>query len=282
MSVSQAPPIVTLTTDFGLADHYAGSMKGVILSRCSEARLVDISHEIPPFSIYSAAYTIDQAAPFFPPGTVHVVVVDPGVGTARRGLCAEALGQIFVAPDNGVLSLVAQRDGKMRARELTNRDLWLPWISPTFHGRDIFAPTAAALASGAARVEDVGPIVSRVEELTDLRPRQMEPGFWVGRILSVDRFGNAITNLKTSDFAQIAWEEFAIEIGEHRVDAFSRTFGDAARDVCFAFFGSSGHIELGMNQQSAGGRLGISAGDAMTLRVLPRAVEAEATMAEEG
>jgi S-adenosyl-L-methionine hydrolase (adenosine-forming) len=261
------PPIITLTTDFGLADHYVGTMKGVILSRCPEARLVDISNEIPPFSIYAAAYTIDQASPFFPPGTVHLVVVDPGVGTARRGLCAEALGQYFVAPDNGVLSLLALRDGKMRARELTNRELWLPWISPTFHGRDIFAPTAAALASGAARFEDVGPMVSRTEGLADLQPRQIEPGVWLARILSVDRFGNAITNLKTSDFARVALAEFAIEIGPHRVDTFSRTFGDATPDVCFAFFGSSGYIELGINQQSAGGRLGISAGDRMTLRM---------------
>jgi S-adenosyl-L-methionine hydrolase (adenosine-forming) len=267
MSVSRLPPIVTLTTDFGVADHYAGTMKGVILSRCPEARVVDISHEIPPFSIYSAAYTIDQAAPFFPGGTVHVIVVDPGVGTERRGLCAEALGQVFVTPDNGVLSLVAQRDGKMRARELTNRDLWLPWISPTFHGRDIFAPTAASIASGAARVEDVGPIVSRVEALTGFQPQETAPGVWRARVLSVDRFGNAITNLKTSDFGRIAIAQFAIEIGGDRVDTFARTFGEAASGVCFAFFGSSGYIELGMNQQSAGRHLGIASGDAMTLRM---------------
>ena len=157
MSVSRVPPIVTLTTDFGLADHYVGTMKGVILSRCPGAQLVDISHEIPPFSIFSAAYTIDQAALYFPPGTVHLIVVDPGVGTPRRALCAEALGHLFVAPDNGVLSLVAARDANLRARELTNRELWLRTPSATFHGRDIFAPAAAALASGSARFEDVGP-----------------------------------------------------------------------------------------------------------------------------
>ena len=265
-------PIVTLITDFGLSDHYVGTMKGVILSRCPDALLVDISHEIPPFSIYSAAYAIDQSAPYFPEGTVHVIVVDPGVGTARRPVCAEALGQYFVAPDNGVLSMVALRAGKMRVRELTNRALWLPWISPTFHGRDIFAPTGAALASGSSRFEDVGPTLSRTEGLADLQPRQVQTGVWLGRILSVDRFGNAITNLKTSDFARVALAEFAIEIGEHRVDTFCRTFGDAAPDVCFAFFGSSGYIELGINQQSAGGRLGISAGDKMTLRMQAEAV----------
>lgn len=266
MSVSRVPPIITLTTDFGVADHYVGTMKGVILSRCPEARLIDISHEIPPFSIYSAAYTIDQAAPYFPAGTVHVIVVDPGVGTSRKGLCAEALGQFFVAPDNGVLSLVARRDKNLRTRELANRALWLPSPSSTFHGRDIFAPVAAAIASGSARPEDVGPIVSGIELLADLQPRQIEPGVWQARILSVDRFGNVITNLEASVFPQVATGRFAIEAGTHSVNTFSKTFGDAARGACFAFLGSSGYVELGMNQQSAAELLGISAGDSITLR----------------
>jgi S-adenosylmethionine hydrolase len=266
MSVLRVPPIITLTTDFGLAEHYAGTMKGVILGRCPEARLVDISHEIPPFSIYSAAYAIDQAAPYFPAGTVHLIVVDPGVGTTRRPVCAEALGQLFVAPDNGVLSLVAMRDGNMRVRELANRELWLPSPSSTFHGRDIFAPVAAALANGSAQPEDVGRIVSGMELLADLQPLEIEPGVWRARILSVDRFGNAITNLEASKFLQIATGRFAIETGTHSVNIFSRTFGNAPRGVCFAFFGSSGYIELGMNQQSAGELLGVSAGDSITLR----------------
>jgi len=266
MSVSRVPPIITLTTDFGVADHYVGTMKGVILSRCSEARLIDISHEIPPFSIYSGAYTIDQAAPYFPAGTVHVIVVDPGVGTSRKGLCVEALDQFFIAPDNGVLSLLAMRDKSMRARELANHALWLPAVSSTFHGRDIFAPVAAAIASGSAQPEDVGPIVSGIELLADLQPRQIEPGVWQARILSVDRFGNVITNLKASAFPQVSMSRFAIEAGARSVNTFSKTFGDAARGVCFAFFGSSGYVELGMNQQSAGDLLGVSAGDSITLR----------------
>jgi S-adenosyl-L-methionine hydrolase (adenosine-forming) len=266
MSASRVPPIITLTTDFGLADHYVGTMKGVILSRCPEARIVDISHESPAFSILAAAYTIDQAARYFPAGTVHVVVVDPGVGTERRPLCAKALGQFFVGPDNGVLSLIALRDGKVRVRELRNRDLWLESASATFHGRDIFAPVGAAIASGSARLEDLGPEIGDMKLIDDLEPREIEAGVWRGKILSVDRFGNLITNLKSSAFEEIASGRFAIEAGTRRVETFSRTFGAAESGVCFAYFGSSGCVEMGMNQQSAAALLGASAGDSITLR----------------
>src|SRR6476469_5428090 len=139
-------PIITLTTDFGLQDHYAGTMKGVILSRCPQAQIVDITHAVPPFSLYAGAYAVDQAAPFFPPGAIHVVVVDPGVGTDRKPLLVEFREQFFVAPDNGVLSLLLTRNGGGTVREITNRELWLPRPSNTFHGRDVFAPVAAALA----------------------------------------------------------------------------------------------------------------------------------------
>ncbi len=267
MNDSGVKPVVTLMTDFGVADHYVGTMKGVIASRCPEALMVDISHEMPAFSIVAGAYAIDQAAPYFPRGTVHLIVVDPGVGTERRGLCAEAGGQYFVAPDNGVLSLVAMREGEMRARELTNRELWLTSVSKTFHGRDIFAPVAAALASGAAKFDEVGPVLEQMEMLADLEPRQTGPGAWQGRILSVDRFGNAITNLKASEFPQVAAERFAIEAGAHRVRQFYGTFGEAGRGECFAFFGSSGYVELGMNQQSAADVLGVTAGAGIELRI---------------
>lgn len=266
MSDIRVRPIITLTTDFGLRDHYVGTMKGVLLGRCPGAELVDISHEIPAFSIASGAYAVDQAAPYFPAGTVHLIVVDPGVGTARRGLCAEALGQWFVAPDNGVLSLVARRDGNLRAWELANRELWLRAPSSTFHGRDIFAPVAAALASGRARAEDVGPVIGDMQWI-DFEPRKIGPGEWRGRILSVDRFGNAITNWKASEFGAIAEGRFRIEAGGRRVERFYRTFGEAPTGECFAFFGSSGYVELGVNQQSAAEMLGVRAGDSVVMRM---------------
>ena len=263
-------PLVTLTTDFGLADHYVGTMKGVLLSRCPGARIVDISHDIPPFSIHVAAYTIDQAAGYFPHATIHVIVVDPGVGTARKPLLLEALGQRFIAPDNGVLSLVGVRDPNASARELANRDLWLPSVSSTFHGRDVFAPVAAALASGAAKAEDVGPKLGSIELLSDLQPQETTPGRWRGRLLSIDRFGNAITNFRSSAFEAISSRPFALQIASSRVSKFQKTFTGAPSSVCFAYFGSSGYIEIGMYQKSAAARLKASPGDLLELKLLPK------------
>jgi S-adenosylmethionine hydrolase len=267
MSLPPVSPIITLTTDFGLLDHYVGAMKGVILSRCPEARMVDISHDVPPFSILQAAYTIDQAAPYFPRGAVHLIVVDPGVGTPRRPICARALGQYFVAPDNGCLSLVAARDPEIRVRELANRDLWLLSPSSTFHGRDIFSPVAAALAGRLARFEDLGPAVDGIQLLDGLKPRQIDEAAWAGIILSIDRFGNAITNLPAAGFPQISKADFQIDAGGSSVTSFARTFGEAPPGLCFVFTGSSGYLELGMNQQSAAKRLGLTHGDVITLRL---------------
>jgi len=267
MTPSSTPPVITLTTDFGLADHYVGTMKGVILSRCPDARLVDISHELPPFSIVAGAYTIDQAAPYFAPGTVHLVVVDPGVGSARKPLLVEALGQYFVAPDNGVLSLIAARDRNARAYEISNRELWLPSPSSTFHGRDIFAPVAAAIASGAATGLHIGKLAAEMELLPDLTAVQMGPECWRGMVLSVDRFGNIITNLRASDCRRISSSAFHLDLPNGQVAAFRQTFAEAAEGLVFAYFGSSGYVEIGMNQESAAAQLGAAAGDRLTLRV---------------
>lgn len=265
MNVSKPRPIIALTTDFGLADHYVGTMKAVLLGRCPEAHLVDITHDIPSFSIESGAYALDQAAPFFPSGTVHLVVIDPGVGTRRKPLCIEALDQIFVAPDNGVLTLITLRDSSFRARELTNRDLWLPAPSSTFHGRDIFSPVAAALASGSATPADVGPLVSQIAMLDGLQVSRAGSGAWQGKVLSIDRFGNIITNFKIREFSRISTTRFAIKAKEHSVELFCSTFSEAPRGVCFAFFGSSGFIELGVNQQCAAALLGLAPGDPLQL-----------------
>ncbi len=260
------PPIITLTTDFGLTDHYVGVLHGVLLSRCPRARLVDITHEIPPFSVYGAAFAVDQAAPYFPPGAIHLVVVDPGVGTARKPLLVQALGQYFIGPDNGVLSLIAARDENWQARELTNADLWLPSPSSTFHGRDIFAPVAAALASGAAQPADVGPALERIHLLPDLEPVLQEQGVWRGRVISIDRFGNVITNFKAGKFKN----KFSLRIGTREIRKFRQTFGDLRGDsgdtLCFIYEGSSGYLEVGMNRRSAAASLLTSPGESITLR----------------
>ncbi len=257
--------LITLTTDFGLADHYVGTMKGVILSRCPNARLVDISHEIEPFSLYSGAYTIDQAAPFYPAGTIHLVVVDPGVGTARRAVLVEAIGQCFVAPDNGVLSMIIARDDKYKAWEITNRKLWVHPRSSTFHGRDLFAPVAAALASGKAIPDEVGPLMESLELLKELEAQQVAPGTWRGKVLSVDRFGNVITNFRSAQFASIASRAFKLTLGDAEVRLWRETFGAAKPDECFLYFGSSGYVEAGINQGNAARFLRSAPGDSVTL-----------------
>jgi S-adenosyl-L-methionine hydrolase (adenosine-forming) len=267
MNPPRVPPIITLTTDFGVSDHYVGSMKAVLLSRCPTAQLIDISHEIPAFSIPAAAYAIAQAAPYFPAATVHVVVVDPGVGTSRKPLCVEAFGHYFIAPDNGVLTLVVARDQRAVARELTNRNFWLDSPSSTFHGRDIFAPSAAALAAGAARPEDLGPVLSRIEILPGLEPKQIDEHLWHATILSIDRFGNAITNLKRDRFYHVSFTPFTLQAGPQRVTAFHEAFGAAPPNVPFVYFGSSGYLEIGMNQSSAAAALELRPGDGITFRL---------------
>jgi len=267
MQPSRIPPIITLITDFGFVDHYVGTMKGVLLSRCPDARLIDISHEIPAFSIHAGAYAIDQAAPYFPPGTVHVVVVDPGVGTERKAILVEALEQYFIAPDNGVLSLILARDQNAKGYEITNRDLWLPSPSSTFHGRDVFAPVAAALACGAARPRNVGSFASQIVRLAGFSAQQSESGLWRGAVLSIDRFGNIITNFKASELPILESSEFALRVKDREITAFRKTFGDAPAGLCFAYFGSSGYLEIGANQRNAAADLGIKVGEAVTLRV---------------
>jgi S-adenosylmethionine hydrolase len=257
-------PIITLTTDFGLADHYVGVMKGVILSRCPQARIIDISHEVAAFSIWSAAYLIDQAAPYFPARTIHVVVIDPGVGTSRKPLIVEALGQTFIAPDNGVLAMILARDPHAHIREITNTSLWLGSPSSTFHGRDIFSPVAAALAANRANLKEVGPRLHQVETLAGLFPIETEPGAWEGRVLSVDRFGNLITNFKSSAFRS---HFFTLGIGKQSIADRYETFGAAQPGHLFSYFGSSGYIEIGLNQESAAGLLKAHAGDPVTLHV---------------
>lgn len=251
-------PIITITTDFGLQDHYVGTMKGVLWSRCPDAHLVDITHEIPPFSVYAGAYAIDQAASFFPPGTVHIVVVDPGVGTARKAILLESRDQFFIGPDNGVLSLIAGR-AQYAAREIANKEYWLECPSGTFHGRDIFAPVAATVAARATKPQDIGPALEKIQVLADLKPTEIEPGLWRGKVLSVDRFGNVITNFCPPTGT------FSLNIGHCKITKFRKTFCGAPEGLVFAYAGSSGYMEIGMNQKNAAEKLQVASGSTITL-----------------
>jgi len=259
--------VITLTTDFGLSDHYVGTMKGVLLSRCPDAQIVDISHEIRPFSIISGAYAIDQALSYFPQGSIHVVVIDPGVGTPRKPLLVEAVGQYFIAPDNGVLSFVLHRDPRAIVWEISNRSLMMASPSATFHGRDIFAPAAAALACGHVKPDDVGPVIAQPIMQADLFPRAVGPNQWRGIVLSVDHFGNIITNMKASDFPDLASRAFVLRLAGFDITQMVQTFGAATTGLTFAYLGSSGFVEIGMNQQSAAELLKVKEGEPLELLV---------------
>jgi S-adenosylmethionine hydrolase len=254
-------PILTLTTDFGLSDHYVGAMKGVILGICPHAQLVDISHQVSPFAIAEGAFLIAQAYRYFPPKTVHIVVVDPGVGSDRRPILMEAAGQYFVAPDNGVLGMIFARE-KHKVRLISNERYFRQPVSRTFHGRDIFAPVGAHVAAGVAPSR-VGKAITDYVRPPFERPRQTGARTWMGQILSVDHFGNAITNFHADDFP--ALEQLAL--GRAKVRRLVRSYAEARAGELVAIAGSSGYLEVSVNQGSAAKKIGCKSGDACQIRV---------------
>ncbi len=255
-------PLITLTTDFGTRDHFVGTMKGVILGIAPRARIVDISHEIAPFEIAEGAFTIAQAWRYFPKKTIHVVVVDPGVGSTRRPLLAEADGQYFIAPDNGVLSMI----GGLKVRHIANERYSRPPVSSTFHGRDIFAPAAAHLAAGvpAARFG------KRIEDhlrLTFHLPNRTGKHVWTGAVLKVDRFGNLITNLHIDEFPEVRKRPFDLNVGLEKISRLALTFSECGVGELCVIIGSSGYLEVAANQGSAAKTLGCAAGSPVELVV---------------
>jgi len=260
-------PVITLLTDFGLSDHYVAAMKGIILGICPQAEMVDISHEITPFAITEGAYTLAQAWHCFPKGTVHVAVVDPGVGGTRRAIVAEAGGHRFVAPDNGLLSLALGNQSAVKVREITAVRYFRPAVSRTFHGRDIFAPVAAHLANGLAP----GRLGKRVIDFADggfARPTRTGPSRWSGTILKIDRFGNVITNLDWDTFGEIAGStSFLLKIGRRTISRFYATYAEAPAGQLFALKGSSGYVEVSLNQSSAAVFLKALPGAAIEIQV---------------
>lgn len=259
-------PIVTLTTDFGQSDSYVGTMKGVILGLCPEATLVDICHEIRPQAVRQAAYVLSTATPYFPPGTVHLVVVDPGVGSERRPLVVQSEQALYVAPDNGVLSLGLRQDPAHLAIHLTEPAYRLSRISATFHGRDIFAPAAAHLACGSDPSQMGTPIpLSDLHTLPTLEPEPQADGTWLGEILHIDRFGNLITNFQVPE-SQVP---FAVVVAEQRIERLSRTFADVAPGALVAYVGSSDYLEIAIREGNAAHWLGLVVGDPVQVVGLP-------------
>lgn len=258
-----ARPLIALLTDFGLRDHYAGTMKGVALGICPDATFVDISHDVPAHDVLAGALELAESYRYFPAGTIFLVVVDPGVGTARRGVAVEAGDYRFVGPDNGVLSLALKETPVRKAVELTDRRYARPTISRTFEGRDRFAPAAAWLARGIALTalgRPAGPLA-----VLDVPEAQAgEDGVVAGEVLRVDRFGNLVTNISRTLLDRVP-PPASVELGGVTVSLVS-TYGDAARGALCALVGSSDHLEVAVNGGNAAESLGLGRGAPVRVR----------------
>jgi S-adenosylmethionine hydrolase len=254
-----ARPIIALLTDFGTRDHYVGAMKGVILTLCPEASLVDVTHEVPPHDILAGALELAACYRYFPPGTIFLVVVDPGVGSPRAGLAAEAGDFRFVAPDNGVLSAVFQEQPPRRVVVLTERRYARPTISRTFEGRDRFAPAAGWLAKG-VDLAALGRATHEYQSVTIPRP-VAEPGRLIGQVLRVDRFGNLVTNLDRRAVDQVASQgSVIVQVGGIEVTHLVSTYAEAEPGEACALYGSTDTLEIAVNAGHASERLGVGRG----------------------
>jgi hypothetical protein len=256
-------PIITLLTDFGTESTYPAQMKGVILGRCPQASIVDLSHGVPRHDVRTAAFMLASAAPAFPPGTIHAAVVDPQVGSPRRILAAEAGGYVYLAPDNGLLTLVATGGflhGGSKATRIVaveNRDLFRQDVSSTFHGRDIFAPVAAALAGG-VNFTDLGPAIDSIARF-DLPLPERQGDRIVGQVLTVDSFGNLVTNVPAAMLAGSDPTTVQVRLMGAVIRGLSRSYSDVPAGALLAYIGSAGLLELAVNRQSAAARLGAGA-----------------------
>ncbi len=254
--------IVTFTTDFGLNDPFVGIMHGVVLNIYPETAVVDISHAVSSYDVLDGAWTIAQAYLFFPPRTVHVVVVDPGVGSKRRPIIAETRDYIFVAPDNGVLSLVESREPKFSVRHITADRYFLQPVSQTFHGRDIFAPVGGWLSKGVAPAE-FGPEISDYVRLALPEVKRVGTNSVCGVVLRVDKFGNLITNISERDVPALLASPsppFRLMIAGQTISHLCHSYAEGGDNEVFAIFGSSGFLELAARQASAAEKLGAGVG----------------------
>jgi len=257
-------PVIALLTDFGTADHYAGTMKGVMLGICADATLVDISHDIPPHDVLAGALELAAAYKYFPAGTIFVAVVDPGVGSARRGVAVDTGDYRFVAPDNGVLTQVLRETPAKKIVELTERRYARPTVSRTFEGRDRFAPAAAWIAKGTQfaalgrPVADIHRLVIPVAEAAADSIR--------GVVLRVDRFGNLVTNIDRKAVERLGQSTaISIDAAGQRIDRLVATYAELPAEGVGALFGSTDHLELAAPSSNAAERLGLTRGAVVTV-----------------
>jgi S-adenosyl-L-methionine hydrolase (adenosine-forming) len=264
--------LITLMTDFGLKDGNVGVMKGVILGIAPQAQVVDISHFIPPQDIREAALILVRSAPYFPPETIHVVVVDPGVGTARRPIAVRLGPQVFVGPDNGVITMLLEyaeaRNWPVAFVHLDHPQFWLPEVSHVFHGRDIFAPSAAHLANGTP-LSALGTPIRDPVRLELPRPERTPLG-WRGEVIHVDHFGNLASNIRLEHLPdwQAAPELFAVRLRGIEIHGLVSTFGERSSGELAALFGSTGNLIISIVNGSAAQTLGAKVGDAFEVERL--------------
>jgi len=270
-SLYKTTPDIVLLTDFGFRDSYVGVMKGVIRSICRSARVIDLSHNIMPHDVAEAAFVLSSSYRYFPEETIFTCVVDPGVGTDRAVLCMRANRQTFLAPDNGLLSVIAEQCGRQELRKVTASQYFLGEASTTFHGRDIFAPVAAHLADGLERSK-LGPSVQRMRRLRLPSPLRTAEGSLRGEIIYIDQFGNLITNIRRATLERsfdVPPEKLELRVKRRVVRGLCRAYADRAKGELLALIGSSGYLEVALNQGSAAQALGCEKGDSVTLSAAP-------------
>ena len=255
-------PLITLITDFDTTDHFVGTMKGVIMNINPDVDIVDICHKVASYDIFDAAFTLAQSYRFFPPDTIHLVVVDPGVGTARRPLLVRTLAYKFVAPDNGVLSLIYEREENVEVRHITADHYFLNPVSNTFQGRDVFAPVVGWLSKG-VDVDKFGDPITEYTKFASPKPKHVGDSLIKGVALRIDKFGNIITNLTPEDVPQLFAENpppFKIMINEQEVTRLNLAYSMGKPAEVFAIVGSSGYIEICTNRGSAAKVLNVNRG----------------------
>lgn len=256
--------LITLLTDFGTQDTFVGVMKGVIKSIAPQAEIIDLTHQIAPQDVAAGAFALKTALGFFPPGTIHVAVVDPGVGSERRAIAARIGDDVYVAPDNGLLSYVLAERPLRQAVILDNSQYHLPHVSRTFHGRDIFAPAAAHLANGISMLSLGTPLASLVT--LPLSRLIVQGETLLAHIISVDAFGNMLTDLTEVQFSAWADSPVAIETADGAIPGPLASYSDVPEGRALALFGSSGHLEIAVRSGSAQKQLHLSRGGTIILR----------------
>jgi S-adenosylmethionine hydrolase len=258
-------PIITLTTDFGLKDPYVAEIKAVVLDVCPAATIVDVSHEIDKFNTRMGAYILASASAHFPNGTIHVAVVDPGVGTKRKPILIQTKHASFVGPDNGILTLAARNQGTEHVYEITNQNLMLPKISDTFHGRDVFAPAAARLAGGTPPA-DFGPQTHRIVT-PDFTKVIKKKNMLLGEVLYIDSFGNIITNIYEKQLESINIQKtVSMKLGKTRLSLrLCRSYAEVRAQKPLALIGSHNFLEIAINQGNASKTLNANVGEKVVL-----------------